>query len=864
VISRFRRLFNLLRGRDFNHEIDEELQFHIDARIHDNIAAGMDEQEARRDALARFGSAVSTRDAVRDTHVLVTVESILQDIRFAIRGLARRPIFTAVAITTLALGIGASTAVFTVVRSVLLRPLSFPEPDRLFVIFNRSGGGPSWMLPALADADYLALRNSNRAFEAMATFASSPATLTGAGEAVRVPSTLATSDFFRVLRVDPGLGRTFVPDDERAGNNQVAVVSDSLWRGRFGGDPSLVGRTIALNGIVHRVVGIMPRGFEYPRKTQVWTPLEVRSSPNLSYARPVIARLRVDVSPEAAASVLHSLQRPKDSRERWQVLPLKTALVGDTTRPLLVFSAAVAFVLLIACANVANLLIMRGVSRRHEIATRIAIGAGRGRLVRQLLTESVTLSIAGGLLGVALAYAGVPALMTMMPPGRIPTDIDIRIDTVVLACALVVSVLTGALLGVAPALQAAREDLAGPMREWILPTRHSNRVKNLLVVGEVALALMLVVGAGLLIRTFVNLRSVNTGFDPGSVVTMTVDLPGNRYKDAASLNLFHDRLLSALAAIPKATAVGLVNWLPLGDMLIRGDFVTQDGAASVATKAAISPGYFDVMRIQMIDGRSFDDSDVPGAPGAAIVSRSIAERLWPGARAIGKRISLQDDPRPEDWLTVVGVVDDVRQQGVRESAVPAIYQPFRQVKKPFFLDHMTFAVRTGEDPQRVAPLLRSALAAVDSDQAPQAIATMEEILVGTIAEPRFQSRLLGVFSFIAVLLAAIGIYGVLASAVAERRREIGIRLALGAARSSVIRMVLKRSLVLSSAGICLGLLGSLATTRVLSSLLFNVTPLDAFTFAAASVAVTAVALLAALLPARHASRVDPLTALRTL
>ena len=869
-MARLQRLLNLLGRRNLNPEIDEEIQFHIDSRTRDNVAAGMSEEEARRDAFARFGSPSRTREEIRDAHIVVSLESVVQDVRFAVRSLARRPVFALVGLLTLALGIGASTAVFTLVRSVLLRPLPFPEPDRLYVISHAPKGAPSGMSPSMADRAYLAFREADRAFEATATFGSAPATLTGAGDAVRLARTTVSPDFFRVLGVYPTLGRAFVTGDDRPGNDRIVLVSDNVWRSRFGADPGLVDRTITVDGIPHRVAGILPRGFHYPAQTELWTPLAVTTSANLSFSRPVIGRLRPEITEQSARAALESLggrlpgEDGRNSQSETRLIPLQDALVGDTTRPLLIFSGAVAFVLLIACANVANLLLVRAVSRRQEIATRLAIGAGRRRVVRQLLTESVILSLAGGFAGIALAFAGVPLLLTLMPPGRMPQDLEIRMDLFVLGCTLLVSMVTGLVLGVAPALQATRDDLSGTLREGPLATRHSHRLRHCLVVGEIALALILLVGAGLLVRSFVNLRSVETGFDPANVITMTLDLPEQRYPDAAALNAFHEQILASLARIPGAVAVGLVNWLPLGDALIRGDFIAERGAGYVVTKAVVSPGYFRVMGIRIIDGRDFTEADTLNAPGVAIVSEAVARRMWPGESAIGKRISLQDKPRPQDWLTIIAVVNDIRQGGVTTPPVSAIYKSFRQVGFPFFLNHMTFAVRTMDEPERLAPFMRAALRDVDKDQAPMALATMEQVLVGSIAEPQFQSRLLAVFSCVAVVLAAIGIYGVLASSVAERSRELGIRLALGAARSTVIGMVLRRSLLLALAGVCLGLVGAFATTRILTSLLFNVNPRDSTTFIAASAALIAVALLAGLLPARKASAIDPLTALRTL
>ena len=866
-MSVWQRLLNAIGRRDLEPDIDEEIRFHIDSRIADNLAAGMSEAEARRDAYARFGSPAAVREASRDAHVLVGLESLLLDTRFALRSLARRPLFLLVALATLALGIGATTAVFTLVRSVLLRPLPFPDPDRLYVITRAPQDAPFWMFPSMADADYLAFREADRSFEATASFTTAPATLTGAGEAVRLARATVTPDFFRVLGVAPARGRALAPGDERRGSDRIVLLSDAVWHSRFGADPGLVDRTIRLDGIEHRIVGILPRGFHFPAGTELWTPLEVTAGGGNTYLRPVIGRLRPGVSPDAARKALEGMpsgQASGDAPSVSRLIPLNEAIVGDTTRPLLVFAAAVGLVLLIACANVANLLLMRAVSRRQEIATRLALGAARRRIVRQLLTEGMLLSLGGGLAGYVLSLAGVPLLLTLMPPGRLPQDIEIRTDLVVFACALLASILTGLALGLVPALQAGRHELSTTLHEGGSATRRSHRLRHAIVVGEIALAVVLLAGAGLLFRSFVNLRSVNTGFDPANVITMTIDLPDTRYPDARALAAFHDRLVVSLARIPGALAAGAVNWLPLGDLLIRGSFTTDKAESGWAMKAGVSPGYFRAMGIALVAGRDFTGDDTALAPGVAIVSEAVARRTWPGERAIGKRVSLEDHPRPQDWLTVVGVVRDIRQGGVKEPVLPAIYQPVAQVTRPFFLTRMTYVVRTDADPQRIAPGMRAALDRIDSDQAPLAIAPMEQVLMGSIAETRFQTRLLAVFSCVALALAAIGIYGVLASVVVERTREIGIRLALGAGRGSVVGLVLRRTLLLAVAGALLGLLGAYTTTRVLTSLLFDITPTDRATFIGAAATLIAVALLAGLVPARRASTVDPVTALRAL
>jgi len=867
------RVRNLLRQERHTDELDEELQFHIESSIRANIDAGMTPDEARRDALRRFGNPSSVRDRARDADVFLLLDHLRQDVRFAVRSLRKRPAFTVVALLTLALGIGATTAVFTVVRSVLLRPLPFHDPEALHIISYTSPGFQGWLYPGMGDAGYLEFRETNRTFQSMATFAAAQCTLTGAGEATRLVGAMVTTDFFRVLGVNAAAGRTFGPEDDEPGGGKTVLVSDSLWRRQFGADPRLVDQTITLNGIPHRVVGILPPGFSYPADAAYWIPLTVRINPNLGYMRPVIGRLRPGVTREQAQADLEVWVRnlPPDPRRFRdnvaQVRTLHDAIVGDVRFPLLVFGGAVLFVLLIVCANVANLLLMRAVSRRQEIATRLALGAGRGRLVRQLLTESAMLSIAGGLAGVALGALAGPAVLALVPAGRLPKDIVIRPDAWVLTFAVALSLVTGLIVGLAPIVQTARDSRYGPLREGrASATRRSHRLRHALVVAQVALTLILLVGAGLLTRSFTTLRGVPLGFTPDRIMTMTIDLPMSRYPTPAQARLFNDRLLQALSAMPNVESIGAVNWLPLGDMSIWGDVQAEDRRDLVgkynATKVAVSPGYFETMGIRLVRGRAFTGADGTGALPVLIVSQSVARRLWPDGDPIGKRMALRDRPKPEDWLTVVGVVEDVRQGGFKTNPTHAVYQPYMQVNNRFFVGYTTFLVRTGGDPAQAAPMMRAALNQVDKDEAPQTLATLETVVDRTVGEPRFHARVLIVFSLAALLLAAVGIYGVLASSVLERRFEIGIRMALGADRTSVVRLMLRRTMLLTAIGVALGVGGSLALTGVLKKLLFNVTPTDVVTFTLAVGVLVTAALAAAWLPARRASSIDPLLALR--
>jgi putative ABC transport system permease protein len=778
-----------------------------------------------------------------------------------------------VAILTLALGFGANTAVFTVVNSVLLRPLPFPEPGRLFLISYQSKQGMSENPPGLYDKDYLEYQRHNQAFEQIATFNEDSATLTGGGDAERVPTAMVTSSFFSVLQVSPAIGRAFLPQEERQGNNRLALLSDKIWRSRFGANPNILGKTITLDGAQYSVVGVMRADFAFPHEAAVWLPLAVGADPGNTYSRPAVGRLRPSVSRQQALAELEAFAKhlppgPGASRENMvaEILPLNDLLVAKVRKSLLIFMGAVAFVLLIACANVANLLLMRGATRQREIAVRNALGASRGRVLGQLLTESTLLSLSGSIAGILLATLGVRALLALAPAAGVPRLDEIHIDAGVLTFALVLGALMGILFGLVPALQATGErvrdflSLSGP-----LVTAGRQRLRGALVVSEIALALVLLTGAGLMLKSFMRMRTVDPGFRTQSILTMTVDLPDSTYPTTPAIQAFHTQILEKLTNLPAIIAAGAVNWMPLQPVLVRGDFHLEGGRrlprGYIVAKPAVSPDYFGVMGIRLLQGRGFTDQDNSSAPGVAIVSQSVVNTLWPGEEPIGKRITLEDNAKPQDWLTIVGVVDDIRQQSLAEQPQPAIYQPLQQVARPFFLSHMSYVVRTVQKPQSVAAALRGVLHQVDTGQ-PVEIAALTDLVDANVAEIWFQTRLISIFSILALFLAGIGIYGVLAYAVTERTREIGIRMALGAKKSDVTRMLLKRTLLLVMAGVAFGGCGALVLTRVLAKFLFEVKPTDPATFLSVAAILALTGIIAGLLPAQRATRVDPVVALR--
>jgi predicted permease len=882
-MSWLNRLSNLLRGDELSRGLDEELQFHVDARTRDNLKAGMTAEAARQDASQRFGNKMLAKERTRDMDIIPSLESIGQDLRYAYRGLRKSPGFTTVAVLALALGIGANTAVFTVVNGVLLRPLPFPEAERLLLISCMPKQARYDIGPGLSDVHYLEFQRQNQAFERIATFGQNSVTLTGAGDAIRLPVAMITPSLLPVLRVNPAIGRVFLPEEDRADRNGVALLSDKLWRSRFDADPNILGRTIALDGIGRKVIGVMPAGFTFPYDAELWLTVAVGADlPHNSFFRPVVGRLRPGVSAQQAQAELEAFAQhiPSDEKNgtKSEILPLKDLLTGNIRKSLLIFMGAVAFVLLIACANVANLLLMRGASRRQEIAVRAALGAGRRRLIRQLLTESTLVSLAGGAAGILLAIWGVPALLSLAPKGKIPRLEEIHIDAWVLAATFGIAVLTGILFGLAPAFQSTRSELRESLNaSGRAITARREGLRSALVVAEIALALVLLTGAGLMLKSFSRILAVDPGFRPENVLTMTVDLPGmsnfrfgqgggSVYQTAGEVQAFHARVLDKLSSVPGVVAAGAVNWLPLRSWLIRGDFHLEGGRplpkGYVVDKPVVSSEYFRVMGIRLLTGRGFTEQDISSTPGVAVVSQAVARRIWPGEDPIGKRITLEDHPKSGDWLTIVGMVDDVKQVGLTKKADPAIYQSYKQVLRPFFLSHMSFVVRTAANPSSVAAAMRGVLKEVDKDQPAQSIATMTDVISTTTAEPRFQARLISVFSVLALLLSGVGIYGVLAYSVTERTHEIGIRMALGAGKADIARMVIRRSLTLATAGVALGVAGAVAVTRVLGNLLFEVKPTDPATFVMVATLLAGVALLAGLLPARRAARVDPLVSLR--
>lgn len=799
------------------------------------------------------------------------MNTLTQDLRYAFRNLQRNPAFTAVAIGALAIGIGANTAVFTVVESVLLRPLAYHDPARLYTVRPTPKTPSPFEMGSMSDPGFIASRSAGTAFAQLAAFSGGSWNGTGFGDPVAIHGQEVTTNYFATLGVQPQLGRSFLPGEGSPGRVKVAILSDSFWRAHFQSSRDVLGKPITLNGEPHTIVGVMPAGFDPAQ--ELWAPAVLDPTNHHIAFRQVIGRLapgatvaRAKAELEAANDRVTTEEGGRHGEMEMAIAPLRDSVVGKARPALLVFLGAVGCVLLIACVNVANLLLSRASARKQEIAIRTSLGATRWRLTRQLLTESAVLGVIGGSLGLIVALWGVEMLIQFAPANRIPRLGEIRFDGWVLAFNIGVSLVTSMLFGLAPALQLTRVRQTQNWKDAAARgSARSGALRSVLVMAEVALALILLIGAGLLVRSFEKLRSVNLGFRPDNVLAVSLELNGKQYESAAQIQRFDNEVLERIARVDGVTAAGLVNWLPMANALIMGDFKLRDQRVPpdvIAAKPAVSPGYFRTMGIPLVRGRGFDEHDTLNAAAVAMVDESFARRFWPGQDPIGKRISFADHPKDDsDWMTVIGVAASIRQENPASRYI-TVYQPVAQVQVPFFLQEVSLVVRSKENPASLAPALRAQVWNADKDLPIRSMSSMQDLLYTSTAEPRFQTRVLASFSSIAFLLAIIGIYGVMAYSVTQRTQEIGIRMAIGAQRGHIVQMILWRSAALVAGGLAIGLAGAWAATRVLKDFLFEVTPFDPATFAAVSLLLALVALAACYIPARRAAGIDPLVALR--
>src|SRR5262245_12371013 len=892
-------------------EIVEEQALHLEAAYEDALAAGLSEAEAEARALRSYdwrllecelsrAERPPAARAWRPSLELIErkggmrMESFIQDLRFGARMLMKSPGFTLIAVLTLALGIGANTAIFTVVNAVLLRPLPYPEARQLALISENFSQRNLNQINVSAP-EYLDYRNRSRSFAQVAAYRRQSFTLTGAGEAELLPGAVCSTNLFDALGIKPALGRAFLSGEDQPGGNQVVVLSHGLWQRRFGADPSVVGQKLTFNNNVVEVVGVAPAGFQFPPLTEVWSPIAFTNEWLGQRLGPrnlrVLARLKPESSLQSAQAEMNTLARslqeqypeayPASMGWSVTVTSLREQVVGGVQTALWTLLGAVGFVLLIACANVANLLLARAAAREREMAIRAALGAGRSRIVRQLLTESVTLALIGGLLGALIAWQGVKALLTLSPD-VLPATAAVGIDATVMAFTALVSLLTGVGFGLAPALGAAKLDLSGALKE-------SGRgggirrygLRGGLVVLEVALSLVLVVGAGLLIRSFLQVRAVDPGFEAENVLPMSIALPQTKYPEQQQVAIFYKEVLQRAKTTPGVQAAGLIAGLPLSGSSSTWGFTTEakpqptleevlEGANRV-----ISPGYFDTLKIPLRRGRDITETDNESAPGVVVINETLARRNWPNEDPIGKRIKL-GSPEPQRtwdglWLTVIGVVGDVRADSLENEARPEMYlsylqNPWRGMpSRPHMTlvgRRMTLTVRGAAASASLTTAIRQAVAAVDKDQPVTAVATLESLLASSLAQRRFNLLLLSLCATVALALAAIGLYGVMSYGVNQRTQEIGLRMALGAEARDVQRLVIGQGMKLALAGVLIGLGGASALTRLLRTLLFGMSPADPLTFGLVALLLIGVALAACWIPARRATKVDPLTALR--
>ncbi len=861
--------------------LEEDIRQHIEIETQDNIARGLSPEEARFAALRKFGNVTRVQEEAREVWSFVWLEQFWQDVRYALRMLRKSPGFTAIAVLTLALGIGANTAIFSVVYAVLLRPLPYPHPDQLVLVFQAN---PHDQVPfdGMSYVNFEKLRDHSSVFSGLASNTRHELTLTGVGD----PSVLRTADvtpeIFSVLAVPPLLGRTLLPEDGKRGAPPVVILSENLWRSRFGSDPNLLGRSISLDKRLFTVVGIMPASFQFPliaTREDIWIPIaqDPMFGPWMSrfggHWLLVTGRLKPGISlaeARAEADAMSAALAKDDPANNtgWQIRvdPLQEQVVGDSRPALLILLGAVGLVLLIACVNIANLLLSRASSRAREVAVRIALGAGRKRIVRQLLTESGVLGLLGGIAGILLAYWGVHALISFLPPD-LPRADTIRVDGGVLAFALLLAVAASFLFGLAPALFAADSGLQTGLRESSSRSGEGARqrgIHNVLAIAEIALAMVLLVAAGLLLRSFSMLTAVNPGFNPAHVVKADISLPQFQYSTPQQWTAFSNEFLERLHAQPGLQDSAVVVPLPLDEGTVNlgfeivGDPPLPPGTAITADFTSVSPDYFRVMSIPLLRGRVFNEHDSTATPRVTVISETLARRYFPNQDPMGKELNFGFPPDGNAPREIVGIVGDVRDDSLSEAPGPMMYVPFAQA--PFWGAQVI--VRSTLSPASVAASIRKATHDIDKDLPVTDIETLPEALSVSVAQPRFRTLLLGLFGVIALLLAAVGIFGVLSYSVARRTHEIGIRMALGATPRAILRLVLTESARLVLVGLAVGILVALGVTRYLSSLLFAVHPADPLTFLGVAVLLTAVALIACYVPARRAMRVDPIVSLR--
>ncbi len=865
---------NTIRKQRVDRELTEELGSYLELLTEKKMKEGMNREEARRAAMVEVGGVEQVKEEVRAGRAGFSLEIFFQDVRYGLRSLLKKPAFTLTAVVALALGIGANTAIFSVINGVLLRSLAYASPERVVMVWER-GTMRDAERNVVSPANFLDWQKQSTSFERMAAVAEARINLTGGtGEPEEIKSQIVSDGFFPILGVQPIAGRFFLPEEDREGNNLVVVLSYELWQTRFGGDPAVVGKQATVNARQRTIVGVMPRGFHFlDNEVKAWLPLALDPATNYRetsgrYLR-VVARLKPGVPVQQAQAELTGIAKQLEQANPkfnagWSVnvVPIHEQVVGEIRPILVVLLAAVAFVLLIACANVANLLLSRAAARQKELALRAALGAGRMRLIRQMLTESVLLGLMGGVLGVLLAYWGVQLLIAF-GPDNIPRLNEIRIDLGVLAFTFAVSLVTGLLFGLVPALQSSRPDLNDALKEGSRGSTggRSGIMRNAFVVAEVSLALVLLIGAGLMIRSFARLQSVETGFDAKNVLTMRAQLPHKKYPEPHQIVDFFRQAQERIATIPGVQAVGAISYLPLTGLASRDGFKIPGqpppapGQEPGVEVRVVTPTYFRAMGIPLLKGRLLNERDVKETR-VLLINDTLAKRYFPNTDPVGKQLEVTWDGSGPD--EIVGVVGDIREGALNKEPEPAIY--WSHPREPY--SGMALVIRANGDASRLSTAVQREIRAIDPDQPVADVRTMEQVIAKSIARPRFNMLLLTIFAAVALVLASVGLYGVMNYSATQRTHEVGIRMALGATRGDIMRLVVGHGMTLTFVGIAIGVVASWALTRVMSNLLFGVTATDLPTFIGVSAVLAAVALLANYIPARRATRVNPISALR--